>query len=160
MGQSRRFRPAHPAELEARWLICQEECIPGKAQYALQLPLARQAQTDPRWQEDFRRAERAQPQSTAWTATLNRDGEQLTLRLSGALPSAVAAAEWYPLTPRLVANSAVPEWQASADGGELRWRLSEFFSGLPPHSEWWLRVGDEYYRLQAHAAGAPAVSGQ
>ena len=144
--------------LRARWLICQEECIPGAGDYRLQLPLTDQARPDARWQADFSRAQAQQPSTVDWSARLSRDGEQLVLKLEAAPPGGVEDWQWFPYTPRLVANSATPQWQGSASGGELRWQQSEFFSGLPEQSEWWLVSGTKAYRLIATSESAALSS--
>nr|WP_192031068.1 protein-disulfide reductase DsbD domain-containing protein [Pseudomarimonas arenosa] len=143
--------PSLSIELQARWLVCQEECIPGQASYRLQLPLASRAEADPRWQADFQRATQAQPKAVDWSATLSEQGDAVQLALHGNLPPQLAKARWFPHTPRLVANSALPTWQATVQGGHWRWRKSEFFSALPGQSEWWLRLGDETYRFVARS---------
>ena len=45
--------PTLPVQAKASWLVCEEECIPGKAQYALELPVAATATPDARWSADF-----------------------------------------------------------------------------------------------------------
>ena len=63
-----RASKAHLA-VDAKWLVCREECIPGKATLTLDLPDRDEGQPpkpDGRWTMQFARARLAQPQATAW----------------------------------------------------------------------------------------------
>ncbi len=81
--------PAHIA-LEAKWLVCREECIPGKASLVLDLPVAPPpAKPDARWTMQFAHARLAQPEATAWKAQARIEGERVTVALRGpGLPEA------------------------------------------------------------------------
>lgn len=81
---------AHLAVL-AHWLACREECMPGRAELTLDLPIARgDAKPDPRWRQLFTRAELAQPEATAWSGTARLVGArvEITLRGPGLPPAA------------------------------------------------------------------------
>jgi DsbC/DsbD-like thiol-disulfide interchange protein len=80
---------AHVAVV-AKWLVCREECIPGTASLALDLPIAADApQPDARWTMQFARARLAQPQATAWKAEARIDGDRIAITLRGpGLPAA------------------------------------------------------------------------
>jgi hypothetical protein len=79
--------------VEARWLVCREECIPGKAMLTLDLPIAAEAAMDSRWQAAFAAARAAQPQSGPWTGVAHERGERIEVTLPGSgadVPSDVA----------------------------------------------------------------------
>jgi len=68
----------------AKWLVCREECIPGKASLVLDLPVApAPAKADPNWTMQFARARLAQPQATAWKADVRMNGERIVIALRG-----------------------------------------------------------------------------
>ena len=150
-------------EAEGRWLICEIECIPGKASYALELPVVRQADqadVDPRWQADFAWADANTPRPAEGMAvTAAMQGERLQLGFSGALPDGIETFELLPRTPKVVANPAPPLWQRSAEGWQVGWQQSEFFSGLPESTEWVLRGPDTLLALVATASPAAASAG-
>ena len=146
-------------EAEGRWLICEIECIPGKASYALELPVANASAADTRWQPDFAWADANLPQPTERIAvSAAMDGEQVRLTFSGALPEGIETFELLPRTPKVVANPAMPVWQRSAEGWQLSWQQSEYFGGLPETTEWVLRGADTLIALVATASPAAAAS--
>lgn len=69
----------------AKWLVCREECIPGKASLILDLPVAAApAKPDPRWTMQFAKARLAQPQATAWKGEARVEGDRVVITLRGA----------------------------------------------------------------------------
>ena len=81
-------KPGSTAQLavEARWLVCREKCIPGKAALTLGLPIAAQAAADPHWQPAFAAARAALPQAAQWSGVARGIGDriEITLRQAGA----------------------------------------------------------------------------
>ena len=73
---------AHLA-VEAKWLVCREECIPGKAQLKLALPVAKSATAYARWQRPFAAARRLQPIASAWIGGAQLSGDRVEVALSG-----------------------------------------------------------------------------
>ena len=124
--------PTLAVRAEANWLICEVECIPGEAGYALELPVAATAEPDPRWAEDFAAARADQPQQARAGLAVAEDGEAIVLALDGldaaALPSQW---QWFPETTDVVANGALPQWQRSGAAWQARWQKSPYFTALP-----------------------------
>ncbi len=116
----------------ATWLICEVECIPGKAEYAFALPVALTAEVDARWAVDFTAARAELPQTASATLAVVEDAQAISLTLAG-LETAAAPAQWqwFPETPEVVANGAQPQWQRSGTGWQARWPKSEYFTALP-----------------------------
>ena len=74
---------AHVA-VQAKWLVCREECIAGNASLTLDLPIVAEApKPDPRWTMQFARARLAQPQATAWKGETRIDGDRVAITLRG-----------------------------------------------------------------------------
>ncbi|MGH8172175.1 MAG: hypothetical protein ACREPX_03445, partial [Rhodanobacteraceae bacterium] len=73
-----------------KWLVCREECIPGKASLVLDLPIAAApAKPDPRRTTEFANARLAQPQASAWKGDAAMTGDRIVITLRGAgLPTA------------------------------------------------------------------------
>ncbi len=123
-----------PVRAAARWLICEEggECIPGKAEYALELPVAPTTTIDSRWSDDFAAASADLPRAAAATLALAENSDAISVTLDG-LDAAAAPAQWqwFPETPEVFANGAQPRWQRSTDGWQASWPKSEYFTALP-----------------------------
>lgn len=148
-------------EAEARWLICEVECIPGKALYRLALPVKARSAPDPRWQADFAWADARIPQpSESLRMVASMDGETVILELGGHLPAGIETWTLLPRTPKVVANPAPATWTASAQGWRIGWQQSEYFSGLPPRSDWVLRGPQQALAITAQATpSVPAPEG-
>lgn len=121
-----------PVRAKANWLICEIECIPGKAEYALELPVAPKAGVDPRWRDDFAAARADLPRTAAATLKVAEEGDAIALTVRGFdAASTPAQWQWFPETAEVVANAAEPQWQRTADGWQARWPKSEYFTALP-----------------------------
>lgn len=131
-------------EAEGRWLICEVECIPGKASYVLEIPVAAASTPDPRWQADFAWADARIPQpATDIQLATAMQGEAVILDFRGALPEGFEGWTVVPRTPKVVANPAQPVWTHTDGGWQLSWQQSEYFGGLPEQTEWVLHNADE-----------------
>ena len=121
-----------PVRAAANWLVCEVECLPGKAEYALELPVASTADVDASWAGDFASARADLPRASAATFAIAPDAGAMVLALDGLEAGAVPAEwQWFPETPETVANGAQPKWQRVADGWQARWPKSEYFTALP-----------------------------
>lgn len=121
-----------PVRAEARWLICEVECIPGKAEYTFELPVASKADVDSRWTDDFAAARADLPRAATATLEVAEESDAIALTVRGLdTASTPTQWQWFPETPEVVANAAKPQWQRTADGWQARWPKSEYFTGLP-----------------------------
>ena len=119
-----------PVRAKAAWLVCEEVCIPGKAQYAFELPVATTATADARWSADFAAARADAPQDGSATLAISEDGDDIVLSLPD--PAATPARwQWFPESPGLVANTAGPLWQRAPTGWQARWTKDAYFTALP-----------------------------
>ena len=122
--------PTLPVRATADWLICEEECIPGEAEYAFELPVAAEATADPRWADAFAGARAARPADLPAKLVVATDGDHVVLEFAD-LTMSPAAWTWFPESPELVANGAGPQWQRADTGWLARWPKSEYFTTLP-----------------------------
>jgi DsbC/DsbD-like thiol-disulfide interchange protein len=84
-------KPGTSAQIsvEARWLVCREECIPGKKTLKLSLPVAASASANARVRKAFASAHAAQPVASTWSGHAQLAGDHVAVTLGGAgLPSA------------------------------------------------------------------------
>lgn len=81
-----------PLELRVDWLACREECIPGRADLRLELPVATQSRVDARHRADFADARARLPQAVTWPAEvrLSAHGARVEIQAPGDLPAALA----------------------------------------------------------------------
>ena len=81
---------------QATWLVCKEECIPGKAEFELPLSVAESTVNDPARLADFAKARDALPKAAPsdWRArfAMNEQAKSITFALEGDL-SPLAAGE-------------------------------------------------------------------
>ncbi|MBA8887241.1 thiol:disulfide interchange protein DsbD [Dokdonella fugitiva] len=123
---------AHVA-LTVKWLVCREECLPGKATLALDLPVARELpRPDARWTAAFTRARLAQPQASAWSGGVHDDGARIVVRLAGAgLPPASVALDAF-VVQRKVVDNRPPAIRRDGDALVIEAARSEYFTQAPP----------------------------
>lgn len=123
----------------AKWLVCREECIPGKAELEIGLPVVREAaDPDPRWIRQFSEARLAQPQATAWKTVAREDGPRYTLTLSGpGLPPAEAKLDTF-VAQKKVFDNKPPTIRRDGDALVVEAGKSEYFTTAPSELELWL----------------------
>jgi thiol:disulfide interchange protein DsbD len=142
--------------VEARWLVCREECIPGKAVITLELPIATEAAMDPRWQAGFAAAHAAQPQSAQWTGAAHDGGDRIEVTLRGAdLPSNPALDAF--VVQRQVVGYAPPQISRGASALTLSFAKSEYFTD-PPAALDLLLVAGVPPDMRAWSAHAPLAA--
>jgi thiol:disulfide interchange protein DsbD len=151
-------RPGSTVQLavEARWLVCREECIPGKAMLTLDLPIATEAATDPRWQGAFAAARAAQPQPGPWSGTAHERGDRIEVTLSGTdLPSSPTLDAF--VVQRQVVGYAPPQISRGANALTLSFAKSEYFTSAPAALDL-LLVAGAAPDVRAWSAHAPVTA--
>jgi DsbC/DsbD-like thiol-disulfide interchange protein len=120
---------AHLA-VAAKWLVCHEECVPGKATLTLDLPVAASATSDPRWSKAFAGARAAQPLPAAWTGEARLVEDRIEVLVHGTgLPPAAGLDAFAPQM-RVLAN-APPQVAMVGDALKLTFAKSEYFAAAP-----------------------------
>lgn len=136
--------------LDARWLICAEECLPGRGAYTLTLAIANEAPSapDPRFADSLQRL----PSPLSTTAQLRIDAARraLTLQLDAATaPAGIELWEVFPEAPRLADHALQPRFAREGDHYRLHWPLNAYSAGAPSRSLWTLFDGHRYWQLRA-----------
>ena len=116
---------------DAAWLMCREECIPGKAALELTLPVRLQAGAA---QADiaalFAQAEDARPRALETPAMARLDGDAVVVALDGKNLPRMQDLEVFAEERKLVAYA--PPQVAPRDGGYvLRFSKSDYFTQAP-----------------------------
>ena len=121
---------AHIA-VEAKWLVCREECVPGKKSLTLDLPIATEPpKPDARWTMQFSRARLAQPEATAWKATSAADGDRVVVTLRGPSLPASDGLDAFVEERKLVDNKP-PRIKDDGDTLIVDFGKSEYFGTAP-----------------------------
>ncbi len=116
--------------VDARWLVCHEECIPGRATLTLDLPVATQAQIDPHWRGAFANARAAQPQGTPLKAIARDTGKQIELRLPNNDIGRDASIDAFAAQTKVVANMR-PIVSMRDAATLLTFAKSDYFTSTP-----------------------------
>ena len=149
-----RFR----ATLRARWLICEEACIPDEATLTLDLPIeaAARASTDA---ADFAATAASVPVAPhAPSGHSWRDATHVATQIdeADAMLRGATRIEVFPLTPQIVTSTRI-EARLGPDGA-LRFRhpASEYFDRMPPRVDWVIGAQGEDGRWRALQISLPA----
>lgn len=103
----------------ARWLVCRDVCVPGRATLRLQWPLAteeRASVTEWRTEIESAIASVPQPAPAAWQSEAESQSRSFILRLH--LDPPAGAATFFPLDPSQIDDAALQQVQTT--GGDLR----------------------------------------
>jgi thiol:disulfide interchange protein DsbD len=143
-----------PVEIgaEAKCLICREVCIPEHAQLHLTLPLSSASGGNQQHAQVFERTEKLVPQPlpSGWKATFIQAKDDLVLTVRAGKP--ITQAEFFPLDPGGIDNSAPQKVQPTSHGAKITMKKSDLL--LKPISV--LRgvlaiPGGPAYRIEASA---------
>lgn len=142
------------------WLACREECVPGKANLELELPIAREAPApDQRWVRPFSAARLAQPQAAAWKAVAREDGGRFVITLNGpGLPPATAGLDAFAARKKLLDNKP-PAIRHNGAALVVESGKSEYFTNASEFDLWLIAggaTGPRGWRVRVPlGAGAP-----
>ena len=128
---------------EVKYLVCREECIPGKASVALDLPLSAAAGATE--QDLFAAARVAQPRAAAWPGAMRVRGDHIEVELHGGdLPTVSDA---YVVQRKLV-DYAPPQIAKNGDELKLSFAKSDYFVSAPPQIDLLLRAGAQAWSVR------------
>ncbi len=116
---------------EARWLICREECITGKATLAIKLPIALNREHGVQSVQDlFAAAREAIPKTIAWNGSAGLDGNRVTIRLLGEDLPSLEGLDVFAVERRILEN-APAKLSRSGDTLLIEAAKNDYF-GEPP----------------------------
>lgn len=114
---------------EVSYLVCQEECIPGKQTLTLSLPIAERASPVDAHAEAFAAARAKLPVArTDVAGSVAEFGDALEISLRGPMP---ARFELFPATESVFANQAFAGWSERDGAVATRQAKSDSFTALP-----------------------------
>lgn len=116
-------------EAEIAYLVCKEECIPGRAQLAIRLPVTTPATSVSAHVASFSQARQRLPQIHAdLTGSLSRTDDGLRVRLAGDLPGDF---ELFPIAEDIFTSAPFAGWQKVDGALVTHHATSDWFGGLP-----------------------------
>lgn len=131
----------------AKWLVCREQCVPGKATLTLNLPVAAHAVPDRRWSKAFASARAMRPQQAAWQADAHLAGAHVEVILHGSDLPATDGLDAF--SPQMrVLGYAPPQVAQDGDALKLTFAKSEYFVAPPATLDLVVTTGDT---SQVHA---------
>lgn len=125
-------KPGTTARLTAdvRWLVCREQCIPGKTTLRLDLPVAASATPNAHWRKTFAAAQAARPTAATWNGSARIIGDHVEIALHGTdLPAADALDAF--VTQNQVVGYAPPKVARDGDGLQLVFPKSDYLTMAP-----------------------------
>jgi len=155
------LKPGASVTLKAKasWLECEKECIPGKADLSLTLPV----QTDPpainaKWESLFNWATQRTPvPDNSATLTAGDDGK-LLLRIAD-VPDA-APVYFYVSDAQTLSHTAEQKLSLDEDGALLELSVSDYAQGPVTQLRGVLQVGNTYRKIDTSVASAATTSAE
>ena len=120
---------AHVA-VDAKWLVCQQECIPGKGSFALDMPVRSITANDVNVERFFSVAHETAPQTAQWSGSAHVDGDRVDVTLHTTALSNAKSLDAFAIDHKIVAN-APPKVTRHPNDITLTFKKSEYFSGTP-----------------------------
>jgi thiol:disulfide interchange protein DsbD len=123
---------------EAKWLICREECIPGKTRLALEVPVgSATAATARNAPALFDAARSALPQPAPWQGAAHEHDDKIEITLHGAdLPTPSDAL----LVQRKIINYTPPQISNTPSDVTIVFAKSDYFTAAPSRVDLVLRT--------------------
>lgn len=120
-----------PLAVTVKWLACREECIPGKSELALALPVGAQTPAaNPQWAGLFADALRAQPAPAPWQGSAELVGERVRIRLRGADLPPLEGLDAQAVQRRILDNR-LPSFRREGADLVIETHRSEYFGTAP-----------------------------
>jgi len=134
---------------QVKYLVCREECVPGKADLDIDLPVA--SATGPAAKQfEAARAELPQPAQWKGDATLHEDKVEVALRGAGLPPISDAY-----FMDRKIVNYAPPQISRDGDVTILTFAKSDYFTVAPPQIDLVLRAGAHAWSARVPFSSSP-----
>lgn len=124
-----------PIRLEADWLVCRIECIPGSAELSLELPVRAAPPSASRFGPAFAAADRRRPKPVDWPATFAVQGDRVGVQVRTRSDPDPGDLRFFPAHPTLVEHADNPFIAADGDTLQISQARSPYFSSAPERLE-------------------------
>ncbi len=145
-------------EVEAKWLICREVCIPDKANLALALHVTQAVKDNPATAKIFSETEKTLPAPwpKTWKARAESQKSNFVLTIDAGKP--INKAMFFPLDPDQIDNPAPQLLRVQPRGAAIALRKSDLLTKPIAVLRGVLVLADgSAYRLEAPVAAAKAI---
>ena len=134
---------------QAKYLVCREECIPGKADLVLDLPLSavREAAS-----KQFETARAQLPQATTWKGDAKLHDDKIEVALRGADLPPISDAH---VVDRKIVNYARPQIATNSGTVTLLFAKSDYFTTAPPQLDLVVRAGARAWSVRVPFSSSP-----
>jgi len=134
---------------QAKYLVCREECIPGKADLVLDLPLSavREAAS-----KQFETARAHLPQATSWKGDARLHDDKIEVALHGADLPPISDAY---VVDRKIVNYARPQISTNSGTVTLLFAKSDYFTTAPPQLDLVVRAGARAWSVRVPFSSSP-----
>jgi len=134
---------------QVKYLVCREECIPGKADLAIDLPVSGAAGAAAKW---FEAARAELPQAAKWQGNASLRGDKIEVALHGADLPPISDAY---VMDRKIVNYARPQISRAADAVILSFAKSDYFTVAPPQIDLLVRAGAHAWNVRVPFSSSP-----
>jgi len=117
--------------VDAKWLVCHQECVPGKATLKLSLPVGAQAAPNPRVRKLFATAHAAQPVASAWSGDARLVGDRVEVTLTGENLPDPDGVDAFVVQRQVVAYAPAQIRRLDDDRVMLTFAASEYLTAAP-----------------------------
>jgi thiol:disulfide interchange protein DsbD len=130
-----------PVGVDAKWLVCREECIPGNASLALDLPVHAITADNPATSKLFDAARTAAPRNAPWSASAHVNGGNVDVILHNSNLANGQIVDAFAVDRKIVANT-VPKVTYHPNDIDLTFKKSDYFETAPSQFNVLVRTGD------------------
>jgi thiol:disulfide interchange protein DsbD len=134
---------------QVKYLVCREECIPGKADLAIDLPVASAPGTA---DKQFEVARAELPQSAKWKGDATLHDDKVEVALHGADLPPISDAYFM---DRKIVNYARPQISRNGDAVILSFAKSDYFTIAPPQVDLLVRAGARAWSVRVPISSSP-----
>lgn len=141
--------------LQARWLVCADACVPGQGEFQLQLPVVTDSRPDPAQATRFARLRASLPVALAGEGTYQVSGGQVELILPAqGLPAGSFTVFVAP--GQLAEPGGTPRFSRQNGSLLIQLPLHAYYSTSPARIEVVLSQGPQGWALPARLADSPS----
>jgi DsbC/DsbD-like thiol-disulfide interchange protein len=127
--------------LDAKWLVCREECIPGSASLSIDLPVRAITAGNSTTEKLFDTARAATPRVATWSGSAHVNGNAVDVVLHNTHLANGQIVDAYAIDRKIVTN-APPKVTYHPDDIDLTFKKSDYFETTPAQFNLLVRTGE------------------
>ncbi len=127
--------------VDAKWLVCREECVPGGTSLSLDLPVRAITADNPATEKLFDAARAATPRNAPWSGSAHVDGNAVDVVLHNSNLANGQIIDAFAIDRKIVTN-APPKVTYHPNDIDLTFKKSEYFETAPAQFNVLVRTGE------------------